>query len=124
MPLTTAALDGVDPRDAGAASGLVNVMQQLGGSLGLAVLVTVFGSTSRDVASHPGAHESATALARHAFVAGADSAFWTATAMIAGALALVAAVIRIAPSRGAGTAVEAEPEMRDEVLVGTALEQA
>ena len=99
-------------------------MQQLGGSLGLAVLVTVFGSTSRDVASHPGAHESATALARHAFVAGADSAFWTATAMIAGALALVAAVIRIAPSRGAGTAVEAEPEMRDDVLVGTALEQA
>ena len=44
VPLTTAALDGVDPRDAGAASGLVNVMQQLGGSLGLAVLVTVFGS--------------------------------------------------------------------------------
>ena len=47
MPLTTAALDGVDPEDAGAASGLVNVMQQVGGSLGLAVLVTVFGAASR-----------------------------------------------------------------------------
>jgi EmrB/QacA subfamily drug resistance transporter len=44
VPLTTAALDGVAPEDAGAASGLVNVMQQLGGSLGLAVLVTVFGT--------------------------------------------------------------------------------
>jgi EmrB/QacA subfamily drug resistance transporter len=124
VPLTTAALNGVDPRDAGAASGLVNVMQQLGGSLGLAVLVTVFGSTSRDVVTHPGAHETATALARQAFVAGADSAFWTATAMIGGALALVAAVIRLAPSRGARTAAEAEPEMRDEVLVGTAVGEA
>jgi EmrB/QacA subfamily drug resistance transporter len=98
VPLTTAALAGVDPQDAGAASGLVNVMQQLGGSLGLAVLVTVFGSTSRDVAARPGAHETAAALARHAFVAGADSAFWTATAMVLGALALVAALIRTVAS--------------------------
>ena len=52
VPLTTAALDGVEPRDAGAASGLVNVMQQVGGSLGLAVLVTVFGS-GQQVAPRP-----------------------------------------------------------------------
>jgi sugar phosphate permease len=40
-PLTAAGLTGVEPRDAGAASGLVNVAHQLGGSLGLGVLVTV-----------------------------------------------------------------------------------
>ncbi len=42
VSLTTAGLAGVAPSDAGAASGLINVMQQLGAALGLAVLVTVF----------------------------------------------------------------------------------
>lgn len=41
-PLTAAGITGVAPRDAGAASGLVNVAHQLGGSLGLSVLVAVF----------------------------------------------------------------------------------
>ncbi len=41
-PLTQAGIAGVAPGDAGAASGLVNVAHQLGGSLGLSLLVTVF----------------------------------------------------------------------------------
>jgi EmrB/QacA subfamily drug resistance transporter len=41
-PLTVAGMAGVAKEDAGAASGLVNAMHQLGGSLGLAVLVVVF----------------------------------------------------------------------------------
>ena len=44
VPLTAAGLSGVAPEDSGAGSGLVNAAQQVGGSLGLAVLVTVFGS--------------------------------------------------------------------------------
>jgi predicted MFS family arabinose efflux permease len=48
-PLTTAGITGVDPRHAGAASGLVNVSQQLGGSLGLSILVTVFATATRSV---------------------------------------------------------------------------
>jgi predicted MFS family arabinose efflux permease len=36
VPLTTASLAGVAPADSGAASSMVNVMQQVGGSLGLA----------------------------------------------------------------------------------------
>src|SRR5207247_1865934 len=43
-PLTTAGVAGVASEDAGAASGLVNVAHQLGGSLGLGLLVTVFAS--------------------------------------------------------------------------------
>jgi EmrB/QacA subfamily drug resistance transporter len=48
--LTGVSVTGVAPKDEGAASGLVNVAQQVGGSLGLAVLVTVFGAASRRVA--------------------------------------------------------------------------
>lgn len=41
-PLTAAGVSGVAPEDAGAASGLVNVAHQLGGALGLSLLVLVF----------------------------------------------------------------------------------
>jgi MFS family permease len=41
-PLTAAGIAGVDPEHAGAAGGVTNVAHQLGGSLGLGVLVAVF----------------------------------------------------------------------------------
>lgn len=41
-PLTVAGIAGVAKEDAGAAAGVVNVAHQLGGSLGLAILVVVF----------------------------------------------------------------------------------
>ncbi|MEC5385307.1 MFS transporter [Uliginosibacterium sp. H3] len=43
-PLTISGVAGVAAEDAGAASGLVNAAHQLGGSLGLAILVVVFAS--------------------------------------------------------------------------------
>ncbi|MFB9134478.1 MFS transporter [Vibrio olivae] len=45
-PLTIAGVAGVGKEDTGAASGLVNVAHQLGGSLGLSILVVVFASAS------------------------------------------------------------------------------
>jgi sugar phosphate permease len=47
-PLTSAGVAGVSPQDAGAASGLVDVAHQLGGSLGLGLLVVVFTAASDD----------------------------------------------------------------------------
>ncbi|MFF8321423.1 MFS transporter [Streptomyces bobili] len=43
---TVTAVSGVNQHEAGAASGLLNAMQQVGGSIGLALLTTVFGSAS------------------------------------------------------------------------------
>src|SRR4051812_24314500 len=56
-PLTAAGIAGVQPEDAGAASGLVNVAHQLGGSLGLGILVTVFAAAGDGLA-----HRVSTAL--------------------------------------------------------------
>ncbi|MGW5328608.1 MFS transporter [Streptomyces sp. NPDC004014] len=47
---TVTAVSGVAQHEAGAASGLLNAMQQVGGSLGLSILTTVFGSASTDEA--------------------------------------------------------------------------
>jgi MFS family permease len=89
VPLTTAALAGVDPKDAGAASGLVNVMQQVGGSLGLSILVTVFGTASRAAKQHIATTGNVQA---HTFVYAADRAFLVAAMLVLIAVGLVASM--------------------------------
>jgi EmrB/QacA subfamily drug resistance transporter len=46
MPITVLALNGVEPEHTGAASGLLQTMQQLGGAVGLAVVASVFAGRS------------------------------------------------------------------------------
>ncbi|MER7968368.1 MFS transporter [Streptomyces sp. NPDC096080] len=48
VTLTLTAVSGIGPHEAGAASGLLNTMQQVGGSLGLSILTTVFGTASKN----------------------------------------------------------------------------
>ncbi|MCX4819947.1 MFS transporter [Streptomyces sp. NBC_01142] len=50
VSLTLMAVSGVPAHESGAASGLLNTTQQVGGSLGLSILVTVFGTASRNEA--------------------------------------------------------------------------
>jgi hypothetical protein len=49
-PLNVVVMSSVEPRDAGAAGGALQTMQQTGATFGLAVLVTVFGTASRHAA--------------------------------------------------------------------------
>jgi len=81
-PLTVAGIAGVAAEDAGAASGLVNVAHQLGGSVGLAVLVVVFAATGSGVL------DAQELLAHHV-----AASFTAGTAMLALALAVVVALI-------------------------------
>src|SRR5262245_26463059 len=55
-PLTSAGIAGVAPEDAGAASGLVNTAHQVGGALGISVLVTVFTAAGGGQNAHDLAH--------------------------------------------------------------------
>ena len=96
VPLTAAALSGVAPEDSGAASGLVNAAQQVGGSLGLAVLVSMFGVAAR-------AH-AAQGSGIHAFVYGADRAFVLSGVLVA--LATVPAAFIGTAGRGQGAVAD------------------
>jgi EmrB/QacA subfamily drug resistance transporter len=105
LTLTSAALAGVAPGDAGAASGLVNVTQQLGGTLGVAALVTVFGTASKHAAAHQAAGLNPLAAADQVFVYAVDRAFTAASVFLLGAIVLVAVAVR-APRPGAAVPVE------------------
>ena len=101
VPLTMASLAGVPPKDSGAAASMVNVMQQVGGSLGLAILVTIYGSASRAAARHPVPGGTAVQQARHVLVHGMAMSFTTAAIFDAIALLVVVVAIRVRQPAGA-----------------------
>ena len=100
VPLTSASLAGVAPEDSGAASSMVNVMQQVGGSLGLAALVTVFGTASRNAAAHPLPGVTRLAQAHHVLAHGMATAFLVAAIFDACALLVILLAIRGRPAAG------------------------
>ena len=95
VPLTMASLVGVPPRESGAAASMVNVMQQVGGALGLAILVTIYGTASRAAARHPLVHATALAQADRVRVHGMSASFTAAAIFDAIALIVVAVFIRM-----------------------------
>ena len=89
VPITLAAVAGVRREDAGIASAMLNVVQQVGGTIGLSALVTIFGTASRHFAvAHP--------IDPHghgAFTHGADMAFRAGA--VFSAVGIVAALMLI-----------------------------
>jgi EmrB/QacA subfamily drug resistance transporter len=81
MPLTLIALSKVSDEDSGLASSLLNTGQQVGGSIGLAVLGTVAWTVVADTARHSAAH--ASALAAQAKAAGHPAHVTAAQAKVA-----------------------------------------
>ncbi|WP_412540809.1 MFS transporter [Longispora sp. K20-0274] len=111
VPVTIVALARVANKDSGAASGMLNAMQMVGGSLGLSVLVTVFGTASRNEAAVQVKRFLASAtpdqlavfqqtkqlpppFSSHVLAHGISSAFVLAAILAVGALIVAAVVIR------------------------------
>ena len=99
VPLSIAALAGVEPHEAGLASGLFNTSQQIGGALGVAVFSTV--STNRTSTLLKEGESQAAAL-----TGGFTLAFWVAVGFAAAAL--VATLVMIHREELAVPAPEAE----------------
>jgi EmrB/QacA subfamily drug resistance transporter len=102
-PLTGAALAGVAPEDAGAASGVVNVAQQLGVSLGLSILVSVAAGAGRAGAeASPAVGTQLHSAARAELADAVATALTGSTVLLALGLAVVLAAV--GPARRARTA--------------------
>jgi EmrB/QacA subfamily drug resistance transporter len=95
IPMTIAALTGVEQADAGIASGLLNTSQQIGGAIGLAAASTIATTfTTRYVVAHPGSSPVGAAALTHGF----QIAFYVLAGLAALAAILGAVMIESRPS--------------------------
>ncbi|KAK1182372.1 MFS transporter [Streptomyces sp. NBS 14/10] len=109
-PSMNYATHGVQPQDAGIASATVNTAQQIGGSVGTAMLNTIAASTTKDyLAPAVRAREVTPQLAKEGLVEGFSEAFVWSSVILAAAAVLVGLLMNTPrPSRQPGTE-QAEP---------------
>jgi EmrB/QacA subfamily drug resistance transporter len=103
-PAFATATYGVDPHDSGVASAMVNTMQQVGGSIGTALLSSIFAGA---VTSYATTHQPGPDLRAAAAVHGYTVAFWVSAAVFVIGAVTVSTLMR--PVRVAEPAVSGEP---------------
>jgi MFS family permease len=102
VPISIAALAGVQPAEAGLASGLINTSQQIGGALGIALLSTIATTrTSDKVAAGTALHP--------ALVDGFTAAFLVGVGIAAAGILAALTLIRRDELQQAPQEVEAQP---------------
>jgi EmrB/QacA subfamily drug resistance transporter len=106
-PMSNTALVGVADHDAGVASALINTTQQIGGSLGTALLNTIFTSAvAAYLTDHATSPSQAQALQGVAVVHGYTVAFWVSAAVIGVAAFIALALVKASREQVASTSSE------------------
>lgn len=93
---------GVEPRDAGVASAMVNTSQQVGGAVGTALLNTIAANVAaRYITDHSGEHSNFAAMRAQAMVHGESVGFYCAAAILALVAVVAGFLINVAKPIGA-----------------------
>jgi EmrB/QacA subfamily drug resistance transporter len=96
VPLSNVALTGVANHDAGVASALVNTTQQVGGSLGTALLNSIFATV---VTGYLTTHGGSALSQANAAIHGYNVAFWVSAGLMAAAAVVVFSFVRTRGNR-------------------------
>jgi EmrB/QacA subfamily drug resistance transporter len=100
IPASATALSAVGSRDAGVASATLNTAQQVGGSIGTALLTTVYvQAVDGVIAADPAAAQPGSVALLEAQIAGYHDAFLWGAAFLAAALVVAAVLVNARPSQ-------------------------
>ncbi|MFF1273950.1 MFS transporter [Streptomyces marokkonensis] len=125
MPAMSLATLGVEPRDSGVASAMVNTSQQVGGAIGTALLNTIAASaTTSYVADHIGGATSRSQqqlVQLQGQVQGYTSAIWFAVGILVAAAAIAAVLINAGRPGGTTVAGSSDETVGDELAVPVAI---
>ena len=102
VPVTIASLTGVQPADAGVASGLINTSRQIGGSIGLAAVTTIAATATGDYARS----NAVGAVSGPALAHGFQIAFYTLIGLALAGAAIAAAFVESKPKAASADTVE------------------
>jgi Na+/melibiose symporter-like transporter len=106
VPVMIASLTGVQPADAGVASGLINTSRQIGGSIGLAAITTIAATAS----GHYASSHAVPAVSAPALTHGFQVAFYSLIGVALVGAAIAAAFVESKPE-AAPTVKPVEPEL-------------
>jgi EmrB/QacA subfamily drug resistance transporter len=110
VPVTIASLTGVQPADAGVASGLINTSRQIGGSIGLAAVTTIAATAT----SHYADSHALPAVSSPALAHGFQVAFYTLVGLALTGAAIAAAFVESKPKPApSAKPVEAEVALEE-----------
>jgi EmrB/QacA subfamily drug resistance transporter len=118
MPAMSLATHGVEPRDAGVASAMVNTSQQVGGAIGTALLNTIAASaTSAYIADHAAGAANPKLVQAQAMVEGYTSAIWWAVGILVVSAAIAATFINTGHQGGPAASGDSAEGVEDEVKI-------